>query len=254
MSHGLGGRFDGKVAIVTGASSGIGRAIALQLATEGADVAINYATNEDGAEAVAAQIQQLGRRAMTVAANVAVSREVEDMVELVTGAWGGLDVMVCNAGVVRRGGLFDITDETWDEVVDVNLKGTFMCCQSAARWMLPLKRGAIVNVSSMRGVEGGSTSAHYAAAKAGVIALTKTLARELAPYIRVNSVAPGYVDTRIQAGLSDAKRKDVVDGTPLARFGEPEDIALAVAYLASAESAYVTGQTLLVDGGRAMLG
>ena len=246
-------RLTGKVAIVTGASSGIGKAIALRLAQDGADVALNYAGNESGAHAVAKEIEALGRRAMTVQADVSVGRQVEDMVELVAGAWGGLDLMVNNAGVVRRGGLLEITEEMWDTVLDVNLKGVFLCCQSAARWMMPRGSGAIVNIASMRGVEGGSNSCHYAAAKAGVIALTKTLARELAPNIRVNAVAPGYVDTRIQAELTEAKRQEIIDGTPLARFGDPADIAAAVAFLASAEAAYVTGQTLVVDGGRVMV-
>ncbi|MDB5099546.1 MAG: 3-oxoacyl-acyl-carrier protein reductase [Cyanobacteria bacterium RYN_339] len=246
-------RFSNKVALVTGASSGIGRDIALRLAHEGADVAVNYDQNEAGAKAVAERIEAMGRRCMTVQADVTQGRQVEDMIELVTGAWGGLDVLVNNAGVVRRGALMEITEEMWDAVLDVNLKGVFLCCQSAARWMIPRKQGAIVNVSSMRGVEGGSNSCHYAAAKAGVNALTKTLARELAPLIRVNAVAPGYVDTRIQADLTEAKRQDIIAGTPLARFGEPADISAAVAFLASAEAAYITGQTLLVDGGRVML-
>jgi 3-oxoacyl-[acyl-carrier protein] reductase len=245
-------RYKGKVALVTGASSGIGRGIALRLGQEGASVAVNYARNEAGASEVAADIERLGGRAMTVKADITVARQVEDMVELVTGAWDGLDLVVCNAGVVRRGSLLDIEEAMWDDVLDVNLKGTFFACQSAARWMLPRRRGAIVNVSSMRGVEGGSNSCHYAAAKAGVIALTKTLARELAPHIRVNSVAPGYVDTRLQAELSAEKRQGVIDGTPLARFGEPEDIAAAVAFLGSAEASFITGQTLLVDGGQVM--
>jgi 3-oxoacyl-[acyl-carrier protein] reductase len=245
-------RFSNKVVLVTGASSGIGREIALRLAREGADVAVNYDRNEAGATAVAEAIEAMGRRAMAVQADVAVARQVEDMVEVVTGAWGGLDVLVNNAGVVRRGALLEITEDMWDAVLDVNLKGVFLCCQSAARWMIPRKQGAIVNVSSMRAVEGGSNSCHYAAAKAGVNALTMTLARELAPAIRVNGVAPGYVETRIQAGLSDAKRQEIIESTPLGRFGEPGDIAAAVAFLASAEAAYVTGQTLLVDGGRVM--
>jgi 3-oxoacyl-[acyl-carrier protein] reductase len=245
-------RFLGKIALVTGASSGIGRAIALRLAAEGADVAINYAHNEAGAHEVALAIERLGRRAMSIKADLAKGREVEDMLELVVGAWGGIDVVVNNAGVVRRGPLLEISEDAWDTVMDVNLKGVFLCCQSAARWMMPRQQGAIVNISSMRGVEGGSSSCHYAAAKAGVISLTKTLARELAPHIRVNSVAPGYVDTRIQAELTTSKRQEIIAETPLARFGQPEDIAAAVAFLASRDAAFITGQTLLVDGGRVM--
>lgn len=246
-------RLAGQVALVTGASSGIGKAIALKLADEGCDVAINYCENEAGARAVAAMIEEKGRRAMTVKADVAKPADVEAMIELVTGAWQGLDVLVNNAGVVRRGPLLEITEGMWDDVIDVNLKGVFFCCQSAARWMVPRKRGVIVNISSMRGVEGGSNSAHYAAAKAGVIALTKTLARELAPLIRVNSVAPGYVETRIQSELSPAKRQQIIDETPLARFGQPEDVANVTAFLASNDAAFMTGQTLLVDGGRVMV-
>ena len=246
-------RLKGQVALVTGASSGIGKAIAFKLADEGCDVAINYCHNEAGAQEVANAIEEKGRRAMTVKADVSKPAEVEAMVELVTGAWQGLDLLVNNAGVVRRGPVLEIDEAMWDDVLDVNLKGVFFCCQSAARWMVPRKRGVIVNISSMRGVEGGSSSAHYAAAKAGVIALTKTLARELAPLIRVNSVAPGYVETRIQAELSHEKRQAIIDGTPLARFGHPEDIANVTAFLASSDSAYMTGQTLLVDGGRVMV-
>lgn len=245
-------RLENRVAIVTGAGSGIGRGIALRLAEEGAHVAVNYHHNHAGAEEVAAAIQALGRKAMLVKADVSKPQQVEGMVELVTGAWDGLDLLVNNAGVVRRGSLFEIDEHMWDEVVDVNLKGVFLCAQAAARWMLPRGRGTIVNISSMRGVEGGSTSMHYAAAKAGVIALTKSLARELAPALRVNCVAPGYVDTRIQAELTAEKRQAVIDGTPLKRFGAPEDIAAAVAFLASDDAAFVTGQTLLVDGGRVM--
>jgi 3-oxoacyl-[acyl-carrier protein] reductase len=247
-------RLSDKVALVTGASTGIGRAIAIALAEEGAHVAINYRHDEAGARQTADAVEALGRRAMVVKADVTHAGEVEGMIELVTGAWQGLDVLVNNAGVVNRGPLLDITEAMWDSVVDVNLKGVFLCTQSAARWMKPRRTGAIVNISSMRGVEGGSSSAHYAAAKAGVIALTKTVARELAPDIRVNAVAPGYVETRIQSMLTDAQRDTINAGTPLGRFGQPSEIARVVAFLASEDASYMTGQTLVVDGGRVMVG
>ncbi|MNS31849.1 3-oxoacyl-[acyl-carrier-protein] reductase FabG [compost metagenome] len=246
-------RLSDKVALVTGASTGIGRAIAIALAEEGAHVAINYRHDEAGARQTAEAVEALGRRAMLVKADVTHAGEVEGMIELVTGAWHGLDVLVNNAGVVNRGPLLDLTEAMWDEVVDVNLKGVFLCTQSAARWMKPRQTGAIVNISSMRGVEGGSSSAHYTAAKAGVIALTKTVARELAPHIRVNAVAPGYVETRIQSMLTDAQRETINAGTPLGRFGQPSEIARVVAFLASEDASYMTGQTLVVDGGRVMV-
>jgi 3-oxoacyl-[acyl-carrier protein] reductase len=245
-------RFEGRSALVTGAGSGIGRAIALRLAAEGADVAVNYHANREGADAVAREIEALGRRALVVGADVRDPAAVEAMVAAVVGAFGRLDVLVNNAGVVRRGGVLDITEAMWDEVVDVNLKGTFLCAQAAARWMQGRGPGAIVNVASMRGVEGGSSSPHYAAAKAGVIALTKTLARELAPAIRVNAVAPGYVETRLQAGLTAEQRRDIQAATPLGRIGDPAEIGAVVAFLASDDASFMAGQTLLADGGRVM--
>ncbi len=242
--------FEGKVVLVTGASHGIGREIARAFGREGALVAVNYAHDAAAAAAVVEAIQDDGGRAMGFRADVAHPGEVRTMVERVEAGLGPLDVLVNNAGVVRRGGLFAITEEMWDEVLDVNLKGTFLCAQAAARGMVARGRGVIVNIASMRGVEGGASSMHYAAAKAGVIALTKSLAKELAPSVRAVGVAPGYVDTRIQEGLSPEQRLAVEAGTPLGRFGTGEDIAGAVLFLASERASYVTGQTLLVDGGR----
>lgn len=242
--------YAGKVVLVTGASHGIGRGIALAFGREGARLALNYAHDAVAAEGVVRELRALGAEAMAIQANVASGSDVREMVARVEASLGPIDVLVNNAGVVRRGGLFAITEEMWDEVVDVNLKGTFLCAQAVARGMVARGRGVIVNIASMRGVEGASSSMHYAAAKAGVIALTKSLAKELAPRVRAVAVAPGYVDTRIQAGLSPEQREAVIAQTPLRRFGTVEDIAAAVVFLASERASYVTGQTLLVDGGR----
>ncbi len=242
--------YKGKVVLVTGASHGIGRGIAQAFGNEGAHVAVNYAHDEAAADAVVASIRERGARALAVRADVARPAEVRAMVERVEAELGPLDILVNNAGVVRRGGLFAITEEMWDDVVDVNLKGTFLCAQAAAQGMVARGSGVIVNIASMRGVEGAASSMHYAAAKAGVIALTKSLAKELAPQVRAVGVAPGYVETRIQAGLSPEQRQAVEEGTPMGRFGTDADIAAAVLFLASEQASYVTGQTLLVDGGR----
>lgn len=242
--------FAGKTVLVTGGSQGIGRGISEAFAREGAKVAVNYAHDDQAAAEALEAVQGLGAEGMTVRADVSVRDEVAAMVERVERELGPIAVLVNCAGVVRRGGLFAINEEMWDEVLDVNLKGTFLCAQAVARAMTARGRGVIVNVASMRGVEGSASSMHYAAAKAGVIALTKSLARELAPHVRAVAVAPGYVDTRIQAGLTVEQRQAVEAGTPLGRFGTPEDVAAAVVFLASERASYVTGQTLLVDGGR----
>lgn len=240
----------GHTALVTGASHGIGRAIALAFAEEGADVAVNYAHDREAAEAVVAEIASLGRRTIALQADVSDALEVRRMVEQAEAALGPIDRLVNNAGIVMRATLFDLTPEMWDRVMDVNAKGVFLVSQAVARGMMARQGGVIVNIASMRGVEGSESSMHYAASKAAVIALTKCFARELAPKVRVNAIAPGYVDTRIQAELSAEKRHAIEQSTPLKRFGLPEDIARTAVYFASDDAAYVTGQTLLVDGGR----
>jgi 3-oxoacyl-[acyl-carrier protein] reductase len=248
-------QLEGRYALITGASSGIGAAIALQLAAAGAHIAINYAHNDAGAEEIARKVRALGLTALVLKADISRMADVRSMFKTLKASWPRLDLLVNNAGTVKRGGLFEISEADWDEIFAVNLKGAFLCSQAAAGWMLETPNGvvpSIINISSMRGVEGGSSSAHYAAAKAGVISLTKTLARELAPHIRVNSVAPGYTETRIQAGLSAEKRREIEAHTPLGRIGSPEEIARVVAFLASEDASFMTGQTLLVDGGQVM--
>lgn len=245
-------KLQGHTALVTGASHGIGRAIALAFAEEGADVAVNYARDREAAERVVSEIAAMGRRAVALQADVADPAEVRRMVEAAEAALGPIDRLVNNAGIVLRATLFDITPEMWDQVMAVNAKGVFLVSQAVARGMMARQGGVIVNIASMRGVEGAESSMHYAASKAAVIALTKSFARELAPKVRVNAIAPGYVDTRIQAELSSEKRRAIEEGTPLKRFGQVEDIARTAVYFASDDAAYVTGQTLLVDGGRVM--
>jgi 3-oxoacyl-[acyl-carrier protein] reductase len=248
----MNGRFEGQIVLVTGASAGIGRGIALRAGAEGATVVVNYAHDDGAAADVVDAISSAGGQAIAHKADVARKGEVADMIDRIVVAYGRLDVLITSHGIVRRGGLKQISEEMWDDVLDVNLKGVFLACQAAAEPMLRRKKGAIVTISSMRGIEGSASSCHYAAAKAGVIALTKSLARELAPHIRVNSVAPGYVDTRIQAMLTDEQRAVITAETPLKRFGTPEDIAGAALFLASDDAGYTTGQTLLADGGRVM--
>lgn len=240
----------GRIVLVTGASHGIGRAIALGFAAAGCDVAINYAQDTVSAEAVAGEIEGLGRRSIAIRADVSVPGEAQQLVRDAESLLGPLDVLVNNAGVVMRAGLWDITEQMWDRVLDVNLKGVFLVSQAAAKGMVDRRRGTIVNIASMRGVEGSESSMHYAASKAGVIALTKCLAKELAPWVRAVAIAPGYVDTRIQAKLAPEKRRAIEEATPLKRFGTPEEIAQVAVFLASEGAGYVTGQTLLVDGGR----
>lgn len=243
-------KLTGHTALVTGASHGIGRAIALAFAAEGADVAVNYGADSAAAAAVVTEIEALGRRAIAVQADVSDPDAVQRMVQVVERDLGPIDRLVNNAGIVMRAKLFDLSPEMWDRVMDVNAKGVFLVSQEVARGMVRRGGGVIVNIASMRGVEGSESSMHYAASKAAVIALTKCFAKELAPLIRVNAIAPGYVATRIQEELSPEKRHAIEQATPLKRFGRPEDIARTAVYFAAEDSAYVTGQTLLVDGGR----
>lgn len=244
---------DGKVALVTGASRGIGRAIAIRLAAEGAKVAINFAGNTEKAEAVKAEIEAAGGEALLVQANVADAAAVEEMVAKVVEAFGGIDVLVNNAGITRDGLLVRMKDEDFDAVLDTNLKGVFYCTKVVSKLMMKKRSGRIVNMTSVVGVNGNAGQTNYAAAKAGVIGFSKSAAKEFASRgITVNMVAPGFIDTDMTSVLSDKAKEAAMAGIPLQRMGTPENVADAVAFLVSDQAAYITGQVIHVDGGMVM--
>ena len=244
---------DGKTALVTGASRGIGRAIAIRLASEGASVAINYAGNAKAAEEVKSIIEAAGGKAMLVQADVSSAESVEAMIKEVVEAFGGIDILVNNAGITRDGLLMRMKEEDWDAVINTNLKGVFYCTKAVSKLMMKKRAGRIVNMASVVGLTGNAGQANYAAAKAGVIGFSKTMAKELASRgITVNMVAPGYIDTDMTAVLSESVRETMVSGIPLGRAGTPEDVANAVLFLVSDDASYITGQVINVDGGMVM--
>ena len=242
-----------KVAVVTGASRGIGRAVAIKLASEGATVVINYNGSEDRALEVKKEIEENGGKAEIRQCNVSDYAACEEMFKEIISTLGSVDILVNNAGITKDGLLMKMSEEDYDAVLDTNLKGTFNCIRHVARQMIRQKGGRIINMSSVSGVLGNAGQANYSASKAGVIGLTKSVARELASRgITVNAVAPGFVNTEMTAVLSEKVKEGAVAQIPLGKFGEPEDIANAVAFLASDNARYITGQVLAVDGGMAM--
>ena len=239
-----------KSALVTGASRGIGRSIALQLAEEGYNVAVNYAGSKEKAEAVVEEIKAKGVDSFAIQANVADADEVKAMIKEVVSQFGSLDVLVNNAGITRDNLLMRMKEQEWDDVIDTNLKGVFNCIQKATPQMLRQRSGAIINLSSVVGAVGNPGQANYVATKAGVIGLTKSAARELASRgITVNAVAPGFIVSDMTDALSDELKEQMLTQIPLARFGQDTDIANTVAFLASDKAKYITGQTIHVNGG-----
>ncbi|CAA3859402.1 3-oxoacyl-[acyl-carrier protein] reductase [Staphylococcus aureus] len=242
-----------KSALVTGASRGIGRSIALQLAEEGYNVAVNYAGSKEKAEAVVEEIKAKGVDSFAIQANVADADEVKAMIKEVVSQFGSLDVLVNNAGITRDNLLMRMKEQEWDDVIDTNLKGVFNCIQKATPQMLRQRSGAIINLSSVVGAVGNPGQANYVATKAGVIGLTKSAARELASRgITVNAGAPGFIVSDMTDALSDELKEQMLTQIPLARFGQDTDIANTVAFLASDKAKYITGQTIHVNGGMYM--
>jgi 3-oxoacyl-[acyl-carrier protein] reductase len=245
----------GKAALVTGGSRGIGRAIVLRLATQGADIAFTYKGNAVAAAEVVAAVEALGRRAVAIQADASDGEVAESVVKGALDAYGKVDILVNNAGVTRDDLIMRMTADAWNQVIDTNLSGAFWMIKAVTRPMLKARGGRIINITSVSGQAGQTGQANYSAAKAGLIGLTKASARELASRsITVNAVAPGFVLTELTQDLPDALKDEIVARTPLGRFGETGEVANAVAFLASDDAAYITGQVISVSGGLTMHG
>ncbi|HSB89702.1 MAG TPA: 3-oxoacyl-[acyl-carrier-protein] reductase [Anaerolineales bacterium] len=245
--------FDGKVALVTGASRGIGRAIALELARRGARLVVNYQSSAPAAEAVVAEIQSAGGTAVARQADVGQTAQADALVKFAIETYGDLHILVNNAGITRDGLILTMSEADWDSVLQTNLKSTFNCSKPAVRHMIRKRYGRIVNITSVAGQIGNPGQTNYSASKAGQIGFTKSLAREVASRnVTVNAIAAGYIETEIWSSVPEAAREAMLAMIPLGRRGAPQDIAQAAAFLASDEAAYITGHVLAVDGGMAM--
>ncbi|WP_253206018.1 3-oxoacyl-[acyl-carrier-protein] reductase [Clostridium estertheticum] len=243
----------GKTAVVTGASRGIGRAIALKLAKHGANVVVNYRNSVDAVQEVVKEIEDLGVKVLAIQADISSYDDVENMIKKSVEEFGSIDILVNNAGITKDGLLMRMKEADFDSVIDINLKGAFNCTRHVAAIMLKQRSGRIINISSVSGITGNAGQVNYSAAKAGIIGMTKSVAREFGGRgVTCNAVAPGYIQTDMTEDLS-AKVKDTIMSTiPLKRLGRPEDVANVVAFLATDEAAYITGQVINVDGGMAM--
>lgn len=239
-----------KTVLVTGASRGIGSAIAKAFADDGYNVVINYLNSEMSAKALETSIKEEGHSAICYKADVRDKAQVQEMIEKSVLEFGSVDVLVNNAGISQQKLFGDITQGEWDDMLNVHLKGTFNCCQSVLPYIISKKQGKIINISSIWGMTGASCEVHYSAAKAAVIGLTKALAKELGPSnIQVNCVAPGIIDTDMNAFLNEQEEKELVEQTPLLRYGKPEEIAQVVLFLASSKADFITGQVISPNGG-----
>ena len=245
--------FDDKVAIVTGASRGIGRAIALEFGSRGARVVVNYNQNSSAADEVVRIISESGGEAFAHQADVSVLKQADGLVKAAIEKYGDLHILVNNAGITRDSLIMTMSESDWDDVIQTNLKSTFNCCKAAIRHMLRRRYGRIINIASISGIMGNPGQTNYSASKAGQIGFTKALAREVASRtITVNAIAPGFIQTDIWSTVPEEAQKSLMDIIPLGRVGQPEEIAKAAAFLASDDAAYITGHTLTIDGGIAM--
>ncbi len=243
----------GKVALVTGGSRGIGKSIALELAKNGANIAINYANSSEKAEKVIEEIKNLGVNAISIKANVSSEDDVNNLVKTIEKELGKIDILVNNAGITKDNLLIRMKTQEFEDVLDVNLKGTFLCTKAVARAMMKKRYGKVINITSVVGIVGNAGQGNYSASKAGVIGFTKSMAKELGSRgIRVNAVAPGLIDTEMTQVLSEEIKEQMIKEIPLNKLGNPEDIANIVVFLASERSDYITGQVINVDGGMVM--
>lgn len=243
-------RFENKIVLVTGAGRGIGASIAKRFASEGAEVIVNYSGNDEAAQKTVDEITATGGQAQKYKCSVNDSESVKVMIDEIIKEFGRIDILVNNAGITKDGLMLRMTDEDFDRVIDVNLKGTFNCTKYISKYMLKQKSGKIINISSVVGLSGNAGQVNYSASKAGIIGITKSAAKELSSRgITVNAVAPGYVDTDMTKVLSDNIRNEILKNIPLQRMGNVEDISNCVAFLASEDASYITGQVISVDGG-----